>query len=139
MLRLRRAGDGRGQGRVGDEHTIADVNDAVREAQLEAALGCLDETLDSLFAILDDPRCRKLHPATRKAVQRIVVKKAAQREEPQGVNKLVANLGVNTLIRKELPAVQEGAAWFYVAVGDKDAPRRRQGGVRQAPRRCGAR
>eukprot|EP01084_Bolivina_argentea_P284012 486596_1 len=71
---------------------IPDIFSQSADTNADAAMGALDETLDSLFKIYDDPRCRKIHPCAAKAINRIVDDIVA-RNDPQHVNKLVAKLG----------------------------------------------
>jgi len=71
---------------------IADINKTAMDKDNDAAMGALDETLDSLFKIYDDPKLRKLHPYAKKAINRIVDDIVA-RNDPKSINQLVEKLG----------------------------------------------
>ena len=58
----------------------------------DLTMGVLDETLDSLFKIYDDPKCRKLHNYAKKAIKKIV-DDVINTNDPKNLNKLLEKLG----------------------------------------------
>ena len=62
------------------------------QRQPAAATDALPSSLDALFKIYDDPKCRKLHKAAHDAIECIVNDFVAE-NDPDGVNKLVSTLG----------------------------------------------
>lgn len=70
---------------------LPDVMKRAMDKQPELTTNALDETLDALFKIYDDPKCRKLHPYAVDAIERIVDDFVA-RNDPNGVNKVVSKL-----------------------------------------------
>lgn len=70
---------------------IPDIWKTAADKDNDATMGTLDETLDSLFKIYDDPKCRKLHPYAKKAINRIV-DDIVKRNDPRAINQVTDKL-----------------------------------------------